>query len=168
MDIEPLAGGSPACPTVSSKQTKTLPAAPTGTLFTDISAWVRHILFMSLPRHIARLFAPLRASSASFNAVRSAVSSIRPIAALTSARALTSPAAAAARRFSSAASSSPSSSSAAVSSAPALLSYAHGTSAVPLLGTTIGAQFDTTVAAHGDALALVSRAQVTEPTALKQ
>jgi hypothetical protein len=115
---------------------------------------------MSLPRHIARLFAPLRASSAGFNAARSTASLIRPITGLTSASALAAPAAAAARRFSSAASVSSSSAAVSSSAAPALLSYAHGTSDVPLLGTTIGAQFDTTVAAHGDALALVSRAQV--------
>jgi fatty-acyl-CoA synthase len=39
-----------------------------------------------------------------------------------------------------------------------LPSYASGTSDVPLLGDTIGANFDRTVAAHGDRLALVERA----------
>ena len=116
---------------------------------------------MSLPRHVARLFAPLRASVTLCSTVRSAVSANRSISALTAVSALNAPApaAAAARRFSSSSSSSATAASAA-SSAPPLLSYAHGTSSVPLLGNTIGAQFDTTVAVHGDALALVSRAQV--------
>jgi fatty-acyl-CoA synthase len=39
------------------------------------------------------------------------------------------------------------------------LSYAHGTSDVPLLGETIGANLQRTVAQHGDRDALVSRAQ---------
>ena len=56
---------------------------------------------MSLPRHIARFFTPLRASSANFHSACSAVCSHRPITALTSARALAAPVAAAARRFSS-------------------------------------------------------------------
>ena len=39
------------------------------------------------------------------------------------------------------------------------LSYAHGTSTTPLLGETIGANLDRTVAAHGDREALVVRHQ---------
>jgi fatty-acyl-CoA synthase len=39
--------------------------------------------------------------------------------------------------------------------APPLLSYAHGTSTTPLLGETIGANLDRTVAAHADREALV-------------
>ncbi len=118
---------------------------------------------MSLPRHVARLFAPLRASVTLCSAARSAVFANRFVSALTAASAPTAPVTVAARRFSSsaaAASASASASASAASSAPPLLSYAHGTSSVPLLGNTIGAQFDTTVAVHGDALALVSRAQV--------
>jgi fatty-acyl-CoA synthase len=43
-------------------------------------------------------------------------------------------------------------------SAPAL-SYAHGTSATPLIGDTIGVHFDRTVARHPDKLSLVARQQ---------
>ena len=43
-------------------------------------------------------------------------------------------------------------------SAPAL-SYAHGTSATPLIGDTIGVHFDRTVARHPERLSLVARQQ---------
>ena len=39
------------------------------------------------------------------------------------------------------------------------MSYAHGTSATPLLGETIGANLERTVAAHGDREGLVVRHQ---------
>ncbi len=39
------------------------------------------------------------------------------------------------------------------------LSYVHGASAMPLLGSTLGAMFDATCAAHGDKVALISRHQ---------
>jgi fatty-acyl-CoA synthase len=42
--------------------------------------------------------------------------------------------------------------------APELLSYASGAWDVPLLGDTIGDNFDRTVARHGDRDALIDRA----------